>query len=85
MNNKLTLKLNSSIINKAKIYSKNKHISLSKLVENFFSTLEIKSENKINQNNELSPIVKELSGIFNGEYDYNLKELKKDRLVKKYL
>lgn len=83
MDTKLTLRLNSFAIEKAKSYSKKKHTSLSALVEKFFISL---NEEPItnNQDKNLSPIVSELSGIIDAEMKSEIKDLKKQRLIKKY-
>lgn len=74
MNNdvKLTLKLNNNSILKAKKYVVDKGISLSKLVENFFESISINSDNPSEKNLEYSPLVQELAGIISlpGNYDY---------------
>lgn len=56
MNTKLTLSLEEPIIAKAKIYAKNTGRSLSELVENYFKTLTVDSENQ-KISNSLSEIV----------------------------
>jgi len=81
MNAKLTLKLNSIAIEKAKLYAKSRHTSLSALVENYFRTL---AEEKKYAEAELSPIVEELSGIIDLPEDFNLKDEYTDYLIKKY-
>jgi len=85
MNTKLTLKLGSNFIKKAKNYSKNKKISLSKLVEKFFSTLDVESKKPSNINNKISPVVKDLSGILDVDNNYDIKKFKKNRLKNKYI
>jgi len=81
MNAKLTLKLEEDLIAKAKIYSKNNNISLSRLIAKFFSTLDVKKY----KNEKISPIVKEISGIIDAKLEINGKENKKRRLIKKYI
>ncbi len=58
MNTKLTLKLDSEIIGKAKSYAKVHDSSLSKLIEKFLRNL-----TRNNDKNLVSPLVQELSGI----------------------
>lgn len=58
MNTKLTLKLDSEIIGKAKSYAKDHNSSLSKIIEKFLKNLTRK-----NDKNLASPLVQELSGI----------------------
>lgn len=59
MDSKLTLKLNSKIIEEAKIYAKETNTSLSKLVENYLAAITAKDSHKI----KVNPIVKSLTGI----------------------
>ena len=59
MDAKLTLKLDREIIEKAKQYTKEKNISLSKLIENM---LRMVTSGK-NVNPEITPLVKSLSGV----------------------
>ena len=61
MNTKLTLKLDKSIIDKAKEYAKGKNISLSKMIENYLQAL----TNKRNREIKISPLVESLIGVIN--------------------
>jgi hypothetical protein len=85
MNTKLTLRLDDAVIDKAKRYSKRKKTSLSALVEKFFRSLEEPNSEIIYDQQTLSPLVKELSGIYDFDYNYNIKKQKEIRLIKKYL
>jgi hypothetical protein len=62
METKLTLKLNRRTIQKAKKYVLINNTSISKLVENYFDSLTVKDANPVD---EISPVVKELSGVIN--------------------
>ena len=86
MNNdvKLTLKLNNNSILKAKKYVANKGISLSKLVENFFESIYINSENPSEKNLEYSPLVQELAGIISLPENYDYKTDYENYLKAKY-
>lgn len=81
MNTKLTLKLNKSIIEKAKAYAEKNNTSLSKIVEKYFVALitEKKSETL-----KLTPLVKELSGIIKPENIKNYKDDYAEYLINKY-
>lgn len=79
MDTKLTLKLDTDIIERAKSYAKTKNISLSKLIENHLDFL-TGSEEKI----AVTPFVKSLSGTIMLPSDYDYKEKYKDHLSKKY-
>ncbi len=81
MNTKLTLKLDKSAIERAKLYAKSRHTSLSALVENYFKSL---AEEKQPTEMELSPIVQELSGIIELPKDFDLKEDYTEYLIEKY-
>ncbi|MCH8069430.1 MAG: hypothetical protein IID16_09225 [Candidatus Marinimicrobia bacterium] len=82
MNTKLTLKLDKGIIDRAKLYAKDKHTSLSLLVENYFKSI---SEEREETDIELSPIVQELSGIIELPKDFNLKKEYTNYLIEKYI
>ena len=82
MNTKLTLTIEETVINKAKIYAKNKGGSLSGLVENYLKAVTKKSG--INKNMELTPLVKSLKGSFKAPADFNYKRELKKELSKKY-
>ncbi|HTF03592.1 MAG TPA: DUF6364 family protein [Bacteroidia bacterium] len=81
MDNKLTLKLDQNIIERAKIYASQKNTSLSKLIESYLEMLTTPSKP---EDEPISPLVKSLSGIVslpkNADYD----KMYKKHLVKKY-
>ena len=81
MSTKLTLSLDKKVIEQAKIYAKEKHVSLSFLVENYLQKLV--SEYKSNTENG-SSIVEELSGIVKLSSDYDYRDDYTDYLKKKY-
>lgn len=80
MDKKLTLSLNQSIIESAKIYAKTNNISLSKLIESYLTTLTRKSKKK----SEITPLVKSLSGVIEIPLDFNEKEAYSEYLIEKY-
>lgn len=82
MNTKLTLTIEQSIIQKAKDYAKKKGRSLSDIVENYLKAI---TKEELEENIEITPVVKSLRGSFKalGNVDYK-KELTK-RLSEKYL
>ena len=71
MDTKLTLKLEESVIIKAKKYAKTHNISLSRLIESYLQIVTTKNENNI----EISPLVKNLTGVV---------ELEENDFQKKY-
>lgn len=79
---KLTLKLKSDSILRAKEYVSQKGISLSKLVEDFFDNITFNSS-EFSQTS-YSPLVKELSGIISLSNDYDHKSEYEEYLKAKY-
>ena len=81
MNKKLTLTIEQAIIERAKLYAKERGRSLSDIIENYLKAI-TKEEKK---EEELSPIIKSLRGSFKmpKSFDYK-KELSKG-LSEKYL
>ena len=81
MNVKLTLNLNKDIIEQAKLYARDKNQSLSSLVQNYFLFLAEKSQV---DGIEISPIVKELSGIIKLDNGSDFKEEYGSYIMEKY-
>ena len=81
MNVKLTLNLNRDIIERAKLYARDKNQSLSSLVQNYFIFLAEK--NQLDEI-EISPNVKELSGIIQLDQDFDLKKEYGSYILEKY-
>jgi len=81
METKLTLKLNRRTIQKAKKYVLINNTSISKLVENYFDSLTVKDCNSVD---EISPVVKELSGVINLKNTKDRKTAYTKYLDKKY-
>jgi hypothetical protein len=79
MDAKLTLKLDNAIIEQAKTYAKKKNTSLSKLIESYLGLL---VEPKDTQ--EITPLVKSLSGIVNIPKNVDYKKDYKKHLLNKY-
>ena len=82
MNTKLTLTIDDSIIERAKVYAKDKGRSLSDLIENYLNAI---TRDQQKSDIEITPIVKSLKGSFKAPdgFDYK-KELVKG-LTEKYL
>jgi hypothetical protein len=78
---KLTLKLGKSVIEKAKQYAKKRKLSLSKLVEEYFTLLI--AEEAV-ENTTVSPAVNELAGILSKKDIVNWKKGYARYLKKKY-
>jgi len=81
MNTKLTLKLQKEVIDQAKSYAREHQVSLSLLVENYFKFLAGKKQHT---DFELSPTVKELSGIIDLPENFDPKKEYADYLTEKY-
>lgn len=80
MDQKLTLKLDEGVIEKAKGYAKSKKTSLSALIENYLQ--KITSSKKEQQ--KITPLVKSLSGIIDLPKDFDHKKEYSDHLLIKY-
>lgn len=83
MDARLTLKLNESVIERAKEYAKTHNISLSKMIEQYLSSIVAKSDVSPKEI-ELTPLVKELSGVIKMPVDNDYKADYVDYLEKKY-
>ena len=82
METKLTLRLNDSVKERAKIYAKSKRISLSKMIESYLDSLtrEKESDKKIS----ITPLVESLSGVISPQPDFDYKNGYADYLAEKY-
>ncbi|HUH74851.1 MAG TPA: DUF6364 family protein [Chitinophagales bacterium] len=81
MDTKLTLKLNQDIIEKAKVYASTHQVSLSRLIENYLSSLTSESPKSDLQ---ISSFVKSLSTGIEIPADYDYKKDRADYLEKKH-
>ena len=82
METKLTLRLNESVIERAKIYAKNQKLSLSKMIESYLDSLtrEEDKEKKLH----ITPLVESLSGVINIPPDLDYKNEYSSYLTEKY-
>ncbi len=80
MDKKLTLSLDSTIIETAKSYAKSNNISLSKLIESYLSSL---TEHE-NAETEITPLVKSISGVISIDDDFDIKDEYTQYLLEKY-
>ena len=82
METKLTLRLNDSVIERAKVYAKSQRISLSKMIESYLDSLtrERESDNKV----LITPLVESLSGVIDLPSDFDDKSEYRDYLIEKY-
>jgi len=79
MDSKLTLKLNESVIERAKQYASCKRLSLSRLIENYLDSLTQEKEDGF----EISPFVKSISSGKSIPLDFDYKKEYIDYLDKK--
>ena len=82
MDTKLTLNVDSELVQKAKSYAKDKGRSLSDLVETYFKAL---THRKAINENELTPKVRSLHGSFKVPQNFDYKKELSDQLTNKYL
>jgi len=82
METKLTLRLNESVIERAKMYAKSRKISLSKMIEAYLDSLT--RENETNKKTFITPLVESLSGVIDLPSDYDYKSDYVDYLIEKY-
>jgi hypothetical protein len=83
MYTKLTLNIEQDVVENAKIYAKSQKRSVSKLVEEYLSSISLNK--KANENNSLGPITKELVGIIKIKKSVDYKDVLSDALMEKYL
>jgi hypothetical protein len=79
MDTKLTLKLDHSVINRAKLYAKKKNTSLSKLIESYLDLL-VEPDGK----QKVTPLVKSLSGVVDLPKNFDYKKEYRKHLSGKY-
>ena len=85
MNTKLTLRLDKSVINKAKAYAASRDISLSRMIESYLRSLLVEDLSESKKKVKISPFVKSMSTGVKISPDIDPKELYKDSLTEKYL
>ncbi len=81
MNTKLTLTIEKSIIERAKIYAKGKGRSLSEIIENYLKA--ITTEQRIAE--DISPLVNSLRGSFKSPESFDYKKELSKGLSEKYM
>lgn len=82
MNTKLTLTIEKEVIEIAKEYAKEKGMSLSEMVENYFKFVTVKRK-KIKEK-QLSTKVRKLRGIIKTDENLDYKKILTEELSKKY-
>jgi hypothetical protein len=84
MHIKLTLNIDQSVLENAKKYAMHQKRSVSKLIEEYLSSISSLTNEEI-EYNTLGPITKELVGIIKIKEKIDYKELLTDTLMEKYL
>ena len=80
MDAKLTLNVDKTIIEKAKVYAKSHKVSLSHLIGTYLAAIVSKSSKGI----EITPLVESLSGVIDLEPNFDFKEDYTNFLIEKY-
>lgn len=81
MDTKLTLSLDKEVIEAAKAYARDRNTSLSNLIENYLVSVTIKGKGK---DEDISPLVKSLSGVLKLDKKSDIKKQYTDYLADKY-
>ena len=81
MSTKLTLTIEKSVIQKAKIYAKERGRSLSDIIENYLKAI---TEEETSEEIEMTPLVKSLKGSFKAPVDFDYKQELTKALSEKY-
>ena len=82
MDAKLTLTIEKDVIAQAKEYARQKGLSLSEMVENYFVLI---TQSTKQGEIALTPTVKSLRGSFNAPDDFDYKEVLKEQIARKHL
>ena len=84
MTTKLTLSVDQHLIAEAKRVARDKKLSLSKIVTKALEDMIHAEERKRTKNENIGPLVSSLMGIIDVPADYNWKEERHQRIVKKH-
>lgn len=80
MNTKLTLRLNSNVIQRAKNWAQKNKTSLSKMIESYLNSV----TNQKSKDIEITPLVESLSGIIELPENYDYRKDYSKHLSEKY-
>ncbi len=80
VNTKLTIKLDTDVISRAKKYAQHRKTSLSKMIESYLDSVTKPDLDEI----EITPLVKSLSGVISLPEDYDYKKDRGEYLAGKY-
>ena len=81
MDTKLTIKLDNDVISRAKRYAQQRKTSLSKMIESYLDSV---TKPEYDDNIEITPLVKSLSGVISLPEDYDYKKDRTEYLIRKY-
>ena len=85
MDTKLTLKLDKSVIDRAKVYAASHKRSLSRIIESYLQSLMIQEDSESNKNAiQISPFVKSMSSGVHLPADLDYKTEYSNYLTRKY-
>ena len=84
MDTKLTLKLDKSVIEKAKEYASSQNVSLSRIVESYLKSLTIQKDQSDERDIQISPYVKSISSGVSIPADLDYKTEYTRYLTEKY-
>jgi hypothetical protein len=82
MDTKLTLRLDSNVIGRAKRYARSHNTSLSRMIESYLDSITQQDNNS--EMPEITPLVESLSGVIHLSPDFDYKKEYRDYLEKKY-
>lgn len=80
MDTKLTIKIDSDVISRAKKYAQHRRTSLSKMIESFLDSVTKNEPDDL----EITPLVKSLSGVIKLPECFDYRRERTDSLMKKY-
>ncbi len=83
MDAKLTLKLDKSVIDRAKNYASLHNRSLSRLIESYLQSL-VEKDESLSDENEISPFVKSMKSGVSLPVDSDDRNVYRDHLAEKY-
>jgi hypothetical protein len=73
MDSRLTLRLNSAVIERAKVYARDHKISLSKIIESYLNS--ITKQNDGDKKTSTTPLVESLTGVVDLPADFDYKNI----------
>ena len=80
MDKKLTIRLDSEVIDRAKSYARSNNVSVSRMIESYLDSVTQVNSNVF----EITPLVKSLSGVIEIDSSYDVKKDYHDFLSEKY-